>query len=235
MDVLLVCLLFSVFTEIELELVREHRRQGARSRRRLMCHHLCRQRRGMAWHYCAINATVLVLQRYYGGEDTCPDFRLGREAMQQLMVALKTERQHEWVTTLETLVFLFWLPTVSAYRVVSRVFGMPLPTVHRVVHRMVDEVVAVLPQFVHFPRTQEELQMVGDGFARLAHHRAFAKSAGAVDGCHIRIKCPGGPNGHDYNNRKLFRPWCSRQSVTIRVALLTALWVTQEVCMMHAS
>lgn len=81
---------------------------------------------------------------------------------------------------------------------------MPLPTVHRVVHKIADEVVAVLPQFVHFPRTQEELQVIGDGFARLANHQAFGKAAGAVDGCHIRIKCPGGPDGHDYNNRKLF-------------------------------
>lgn len=46
--------------------------------------------------------------------------------------------------------------------------------------------------------------MVGDGFARLANHQAFGKAAGAVDGCHIRIKCPGGPDGHNYNNRKLF-------------------------------
>lgn len=119
------------------------------------------------------------------------------------MVALKTDRQHGWGPTLETLVFLFWLATGSAYSVVSRVFSMPLPTVHRVVHKMVDEVVAVLPQFVHFPRTQEELQVVEDGFACLANHQAFSKAAGAVDGCHIRIKCPGGPDGHDYN-RKLF-------------------------------
>ncbi|XP_018934436.2 putative nuclease HARBI1 [Cyprinus carpio] len=138
------------------------------------------------------------------GRDTRPDFRLGREAIQQLTVALKTDRQHGWGPTLETLVFLFWLATGSAYRVVSRVFSMPLPTVHRVVHKIVDEVVAVLPQFVHFPRTQEELQVVGDGFARLANHQAFGKTAGAVDGCHIRIKCPGGPDGHDYKNRKLF-------------------------------
>ncbi|KAA8592095.1 hypothetical protein FQN60_017550, partial [Etheostoma spectabile] len=38
------------------------------------------------------------------------------------------------------------------------VFSMPLSIVHRVVHRMVDEMLAVLPQFVNFPRTQEELQ-----------------------------------------------------------------------------
>uniref|UniRef100_A0A8C1UT45 DDE Tnp4 domain-containing protein n=1 Tax=Cyprinus carpio TaxID=7962 RepID=A0A8C1UT45_CYPCA len=151
-----------------------------------------------------LGTTVPVMQRYFGGEDTRPDFRLGREAIQQLTVALKTDRQHGWGPTLETLVFLFWLATGSAYRVVSRVFSMPLPTVHRVVHKMVDEVVAVLPQFVHFPPTQEELQVVGDGFARLANHQAFGKTAGAVDGCHIRIKCPGGPDGHDYKNRKLF-------------------------------
>ncbi|KAJ7983945.1 hypothetical protein DPEC_G00368690 [Dallia pectoralis] len=199
MEVLVVCLIYNFFVEME----RKHRRQDRRRRRLLMCRHLC-QRRGMARHYCVINAIVPVLQRYYGGEDTRPDFRLGREAMQQLMVALKTDRQHGWGPTLETLVFLFWLATGSAYRVVSRVFSMPLPTVFRVVHRMVDEVVAVLPHFVHLPRTQEELQVVGGGFARLAHHQAFGKAAGAVDGCHIRIKCPGGPDGHDYHNRKLF-------------------------------
>ncbi|CAM4574239.1 unnamed protein product [Leuciscus chuanchicus] len=115
---------------------------------------------------------------------------------------------------------------------------MPLPTVHRVVHKMADEVVAVLPQFVHFPRTQEELQVVGDGFARLANHKAFAKEAGAVDGCHIRIKCPGGPDGHDYYNRKLFpsvvlQAICDHQGPS--GPLLTSLWVTQEVCMMQAS
>jgi len=114
---------------------------------------------------------------------------------------------------------------------------MPLPTVHRVVHRMVDEVVAVLPQFVHFPCTQEELQVVGDGFARLANYQAFGKAAGAVDGCHIQIKCPSSPDGHDYKfttTESSSLQWCSRLSVTIRVALLTSLWVTQEVCMMHA-
>ena len=113
-------------------------------------------------HYCAINATVPVMQRYYGGEDTQPDIRLGRDAMQHLMVVLKTDRQHGWGPTLETLVFLFWLSTGSAYRVVSRVFCMPLPTVHRVVHRIVDEVMAVDEVVA--------VQVVGDGFARLAHH-----------------------------------------------------------------
>ncbi|XP_042609728.1 putative nuclease HARBI1 [Cyprinus carpio] len=38
----------------------------------------------------------------------------------------------------------------------------------------------------------------------LARHRAFIKAAGAIDGCHIRIKPPSGPDGQCYRNRKLF-------------------------------
>uniref|UniRef100_A0A9J7ZF30 DDE Tnp4 domain-containing protein n=1 Tax=Cyprinus carpio carpio TaxID=630221 RepID=A0A9J7ZF30_CYPCA len=41
-------------------------------------------------------------------------------------------------------------------------------------------------------------------FAGLARHRAFIKAAGAIDGCHIRIKPPSGPDGQCYRNRKLF-------------------------------
>lgn len=39
------------------------------------------------------------------------------------------------------LVFLFWLATGSAYRVVARVFDIPLSTVHRIVHRVAEEVI----------------------------------------------------------------------------------------------
>lgn len=131
-----------------------------------------------------------VLQRFFAGEDTRLDFRLSRAAIEVLQQALQTERQHGWGPVLEMLVFLFWIATGSAYRVVARVFNMPLSTVHRVVHRIAEEVVAVRSQFIHLPRT--------------AHHLACRKAAGAIDGTHIRIKCPGGPDGQDYRNRKLY-------------------------------
>ena len=145
-----------------------------------------------------------MLQRYFLGEDTRPDFRLGREAIQVLLGALQTGRQHGWGPTLETLVFLFWIATGSAYRVVSRVFGIPISTVHRMVHRITEAVVAVRCQFILLPQNQEELQAMGEGFARLAGHPAFNKVAGAIDGSHIRIKCPSGPDSQDYLNRKLY-------------------------------
>lgn len=145
-----------------------------------------------------------VLQRFFAGEDTRLDFRLSRAAIEVLQQALQTERQHGWGPVLEMLVFLFWIATGSAYKVVARVFNMPLSTVHRVVHRIAEEVVAVRSQFIHLPRTAGELEAIGEGFARLAHHPAFRKAAGAIDRTHIRIKCPGGPDGQDYRNRKLY-------------------------------
>ncbi|KAK0151433.1 putative nuclease HARBI1 [Merluccius polli] len=136
-----------------------------------------------ARHYCQINVTVPVLKRFFYGEDTRPDFRLGREAIQVLLGALQTERQHGWGPTLETLVFLFWIATGSAYRVVARVFGMPITSIHRMVHRIAEEVVAVREKFIRLPQTEEELLAMGEGFARLAGHPAFIKAAGAMAVC----------------------------------------------------
>ncbi|XP_038153380.1 protein ALP1-like [Cyprinodon tularosa] len=126
--------------------------------------------------YCRINLNVPVLQIFFNNDDTRPDFRLSRESLAVLLDLLCQERRHGWGATIETLVFLFWLASGESYRVVARVFGMPRSTVHRIVHRVTEEVVAI----------------------------PFLKAAGAIDGCHVRIKPPSGPDGHCYRNRKLF-------------------------------
>ncbi|KAG7456357.1 hypothetical protein MATL_G00251370 [Megalops atlanticus] len=81
---------------------------------------------------------------------------------------------------------------------------MPRSTVHRIVHRVTEEVVAIRHKVIHRPKTPEDLEAVSRGFAGLARHRAFLKAAGAIDGCHVRIKPPSGPDGQCYRNRKLF-------------------------------
>ncbi|KAK0134426.1 putative nuclease HARBI1 [Merluccius polli] len=182
MDAINLIVMYVLWCELEEDAERGHRRRREQRRRWRYCRHLCNT----------------------NGEDTRPDFRLGREAIQVLLGALQTERQHGWGPTLETLVFLFWIATGSAYRVVARVFGMPITSIHRMVHRIAEEVVAVREKFIRLPQTEEELLAMGEGFARLAGHPAFIKAAGAMDGSHIRIKSPGGPDGQDYVNRKLF-------------------------------
>ncbi|KAI7800927.1 putative nuclease HARBI1-like, partial [Triplophysa rosa] len=137
--------------------------------------------------------SVPVLDRFFNQQDTRPDFRLSREALTVLLDLLTNERRHGWGATLETLVFLFWLVNGASYRVISRVFGMPRSTVHRIVHRVTEGVV-----------TSEDQEAVSQGFARLARHRAFLEAAGAIDDCHVHIKPQSGPDGECYRNRKLF-------------------------------
>ncbi|XP_031696714.1 putative nuclease HARBI1, partial [Anarrhichthys ocellatus] len=141
---------------------------------------------------------------FFNDEDTRPDFRLSREALAVLLNLLHQDRRHGWGATIETLVFLFWLACGASYRVVSRVFGIPPSTVHRIVHRFTEEVVAIRHQVIHLPSTPEDLEAVSRGFSGLARHRGFRKAAGALDGCHVRIKPPCGPDGQCYKNRKLF-------------------------------
>ncbi|KAJ4943705.1 hypothetical protein JOQ06_006203 [Pogonophryne albipinna] len=134
--------------------------------------------------YCRVNLSVPVLDRFFNDQDTRPDFRLSRESLNVLLDLLGQDRRHGWGATIETLVFLFWLASGASCRVVSRVFGMPRSTVHRIVHRVTEEVVAIRHQVIHLPRTAEDLEAVSRGFAGLARHRAFRKAAGAIDGCH---------------------------------------------------
>ncbi|KAF3842836.1 hypothetical protein F7725_001685 [Dissostichus mawsoni] len=80
------------------------------------------------------------------------------ESLNALLDLLGQERRHSWGATIETLVFLFWLACGTSYRVVSRAFGMPRTTVHRIVHRVTEEVVAIRHQVIYLPRTAEDLE-----------------------------------------------------------------------------
>ncbi|KAL1277060.1 hypothetical protein QQF64_023733 [Cirrhinus molitorella] len=63
-------------------------------------------------------------------------------------------------------------------------------------------VIGILRRVVSFP-TLDDLEAVGEGFAQLAGSPAFRMAAGAINGCHIRIK-PSSSDAPCYFNRKLF-------------------------------
>ena len=96
---------------------------------------------------------------------------------------------------------MYWLGCGASYRVTADAFGMPLSTVCRTVHGVVEEMMAILHRVIHFPKA-EEMGEVGGGFARLAGHEAFRCAAGAIDGCHIKDLPP--TEQKSYFNRKLF-------------------------------
>ncbi|XP_045905702.1 protein ALP1-like [Micropterus dolomieu] len=141
-----------------------------------------------------------MLDRFFNQQDTWTDF----QALRVLLGLLNQERRHRWGAMIETLVFLFWLANGASYRVVSRVFAMPRSTVHRIVHRVTEEVGDFRHKVIHLLKTHDELQPISRGFAGLARHRAV--------GCHVHIKPPSGPDGHCYRNRKLF-PFIILQAV----------------------
>ena len=154
--------------------------------------------------YCRVNMAIPVLDRFFNERDPRQDCRLSRESLAVLLNLLQQDQRHGWGATIETLVFLFWLASGASYRGVSRVFGMPHSTGHRIVHRVTAEVVSIGHKVFHFSQTAEDLVAVIHGFAGLARHRAFLKPAGAIGGCHVRNKLPSGLDGHCYRRRKLF-------------------------------
>ncbi len=98
--------------------------------------------------------------------------------------------------------FLYWLAHAASYRVVSLAFDIPKSTVHDIVHRISRAVIGILRRVIALP-TSDDLEEVGAGFAQLAGSPAFRMVAGAIDGCHIRIKPPAS-DAPCYFNRKLF-------------------------------
>ncbi|CAK6979120.1 protein ALP1-like [Scomber scombrus] len=64
------------------------------------------------------------------------------------------------------------------------------------------------------------LDKVGQAFAQLANSPVFLRCVGAINGCHVRIKTPLGPEGQKYVNRRLspsiqLQAVCDRKSIFI--------------------
>lgn len=152
--------------------------------------------------YAQINNNVPILVMFFTGTDLIPAFRLSRNSINMLVQMLPRQIAHGWSKETEVLVTVYWLDC-GAYRVTADIFCMPLATVCRTVHSVVEEMMAILHKAIHFPKPGE-MEEVGAGFVRLAGHEAFRCAAGAIDGCHIWILPPAEPKKKCYINRKLF-------------------------------
>ncbi|XP_077954103.1 uncharacterized protein LOC144391358 [Gasterosteus aculeatus] len=140
--------------------------------------------------YCRLNHNVSILWLWFDVElDLKQDFRLNRRAMNALQRLLQREQDHGWGHQLETLIYVYWLAHGLSHRVVSSVFNVSKRTVHRVIHRVAQNIWVNLKKAISFPQA-EELQAVGQGFVQLSITPAFNNVIGAIDGTHIRIKPP---------------------------------------------
>ncbi|KAL3999951.1 T cell receptor alpha chain V region [Sarotherodon galilaeus] len=184
--------------------IRERRaRMKMRERRRALMACLLHRGKCAARPYAQIDYSIPILSIYFTGADLKPAFRLTRASVNMLLQMLPREKQHGWDHEIEVLVTIYWLACGASYRVTADIFGMPAATVCRIVHNVIEDMMGILHQVIHFPKA-EEMEEVGAGFARLAGNEAFRCTAGAIDGCHIRILPPREPHRRSYLNRKLF-------------------------------
>uniref|UniRef100_A0A3B3UQ93 DDE Tnp4 domain-containing protein n=1 Tax=Poecilia latipinna TaxID=48699 RepID=A0A3B3UQ93_9TELE len=155
-----------------------------------------------AHQYAVVNNTP-ALDYFFIYADLKPAFRLSRTSINHLINLLPRKKDHGWSHEIEILVTIYWLACGASYRVTASIFSMPTSTVCTTVHNVVEEMMTILHQIIHFPK-EEELENIGAGFAGLGGHEVFRLAAGAIDGCHIRILPPAEPQKKSYINRKLF-------------------------------
>lgn len=126
--------------------------------------------------------------------------RVSDEAFQKL-VELYPSKHHGYDPQMELGVTLFWLAAGTSYRVVGVSFNIPKSTVFNVVKRTLDVILNLMGKIIVLPN-EEELEGIGLKFTNRAGSDVFRKAVGAIDGTHIKIKCP--TNRHDeYLNRKI--------------------------------
>ncbi|XP_062541418.1 uncharacterized protein LOC134209449 [Armigeres subalbatus] len=118
------------------------------------------------------------------------------------IISLMPYKRSGWEREVELSVFLYWVASGTSYRVTGVSFDIPRTTVKRICTKMLTFVIDVLMmQVIKYP-LDGELGEIGAGFCARAKTGIFERAVGAIDGTHIRIKCP--PALHDqYINRKL--------------------------------
>ncbi|XP_033952460.2 uncharacterized protein [Pseudochaenichthys georgianus] len=150
------------------------------------------------------------------------------------ILAMCQWQDHGWGQDIEVLVLLYSLAHGLSLSVVGSAFGIPKSTVHRIIKHVTGKIKANLKTLISLP-TADELPEIADGFCQLAKSPAFHRAAGAIDGCHIRIKPPGNEYHKEYINYKLF-PSIQMPSVTqlgdswMSSSAIQALFMMPEYC-----
>lgn len=97
---------------------------------------------------------------------------------------------------------LWRLGTLVEYRTIAHLFGVGRSTVHSITREFCTAVCRHLrPLYLNFPSTVEEAQDIIDGFYS---KWGFPQVIGCLDGTHISIDRPEGPQSGSYYNQKGF-------------------------------
>ena len=125
--------------------------------------------------------------------------------MEALLRILPSKHTQGWSHEVHIYIYaytVYWLAHGLSCSVVSRAFHVLKFTVCRLVHTGVEKIASLRQEVIRLPTTGE--LKVGQAFARLANSPVFSRCVGAIDGCHVHIKTPSGPDSQDCLNRMLF-------------------------------
>ncbi|XP_062393448.1 putative nuclease HARBI1 [Sardina pilchardus] len=183
-------------------LCRRERRWRARLRQIAMLLPKVQHRRPRRYAQ-VVNNTPLLVAYFRGEDDLRTIYRLSRQSLDALIRLLPHTEMRGWGPHITVLITVYWLGHGVTYSVVAQAFQVPAATVCRLVHSGCQAIKALRSQVIQLP-TGQGLDVTGQAFAAAANSPAFARCVGAIDGCHVRIKTPPGPEGQDYLNRKLF-------------------------------
>ncbi|XP_028412204.1 putative nuclease HARBI1 [Dendronephthya gigantea] len=147
----------------------------------------------------------MVHGRYYSDSELRARYRFGRESIYNIVRLVEDDirpsanRTFPISATNQVLITLRFLATGSFLQVVGdTIAGVDKATVSRVVRRVTLLIAAKLDNYVKFPQTQQEKDIIKQGFYDLG---GFPCVVGCVDGSHVIIIAPA-DNEPDFVNRK---------------------------------
>lgn len=141
----------------------------------------------------------------YDGNQFLQRFRISKETFLELLGLLTPELQRPTrrckalSPAIQLAIALRFYATGSFQLVIGDTCNVSQASCCRVIHRVTDAICNRKRHFTKFPDTHDERREVMVGFNNIA---GFPGIIGAIDGCHVRISNPGGPNSVRYVNRK---------------------------------
>lgn len=111
-------------------------------------------------------------------------------------------KHHGWSVEFEVICFLYWMACGCSYRVAGNFMGFSRYTTKTIVHKMLDIFIGMKAIINH--GGSDEFVRIGNQFAKKAKSNAFRNVIGAIDGTHVRIKCPVHKHDEFINHKKYY-------------------------------
>lgn len=153
--------------------------------------------------YCQFGGNTHVIQGILDGDidTTTKNIRIGPSTFRRIVTLIPGKRSG-WAVEIDLICFLYWLAETCSYRTISNLFDLPRSTVETIIHRMLD-IILGLRNVISNSALRDNYDEIGRQFCRRGKTDIFRNCIGAIDGTHIRIKCP--VNRHqEYFNYKYF-------------------------------